>query len=241
MDKMNEQTLANFWTKKFSGLQHAYDYTRDPTKFEEFAAKFVEAKSDVLEIGSGVGRFLKLALERNAKLVVGVDPRYRDPDFKSRVEASAQPCLELSGELWHDIHFGAQQFDVVFSQSVFHFFDKAQRRSAFRKVRESLRSDGLFAISLKSVDSFFLQKGEGEMVDPGDNRWLFYDATGVPVVRKFFYVGELLAELEAVGFISDGNSSVVRARPCEGYGVRGEWSIWIDLILERGSDGAFEQ
>ena len=223
---------------KLTEQNYGFDDPYWTTPFEHVAAQLLHSGAHVLEIGCGVGRMVNRALKRNASQVVAVEPRSKITErmlesFPLCNSASKDGRLIVIQGTWPDAYSDRflSTFDIVFAQSSLHFLPKAERTLAYAAIRRSLRNSGVFALAMRSVDSSWLARGEAELQDSADNRYLCPDGE----VRSFFYVETLLQELSEAGFSvapTDCTPRLIHA-----YAVRDEWSVWYEIIARPRSDG----
>ncbi|MEX0785885.1 MAG: methyltransferase domain-containing protein [Dehalococcoidia bacterium] len=108
----------------------------------------------VLDIGTGVGRWARVFVERGAAEVVGIDlDRPRLAAARSRTAGDAAGFKQMSIE---HLAFGPESFDIVNSVTVLQHVDHDTKRRALKEVARVLRPGGravLFELTDMSDDA----------------------------------------------------------------------------------------
>ncbi len=116
-------------------------------------------KIKILDIGCGEGRDdLYLAQNLKNRRIIGIDPS------KEAIQRAKAALLGENDIEFHCIGFKElnekDQFDVILSSGVYHFFNKVERELFREKIKKLLKPQGWFFLStLSSNDKQYYGKG----------------------------------------------------------------------------------
>jgi SAM-dependent methyltransferase len=217
------------WTT-YSQLKYPFDVESFCMPFESRIADRVSQGFHILEIGSGPGRFIGLALKNKPANVTIVDPRQ---DTLSRLigwSDEARSAFDggflrfVNGE-WPQVfeRVRNEQYDIVFSQSSLHYLDRLARHEALLKIKCVLKNNGVFAMAVRSIDNAWIDNGVARQIE--SDRWLCQDG----IIRTFFTVQGLVRELTEAGFKKENME--IGAHLLEGYEGKGMLSIWLETVI----------
>ena len=217
---------------EYSKFNYPFDRPDFAMPFESEAASYLPMHADVLEIGSGPGRFVDLAFKKNAGFVVSIDPRCNtgqriiDWSEATRDASIEERFLFICGR-WPDAYndLNGHRFDVVFSQSALHYLDRKQRKVALQRIRGKLKPGGIFAVNLQSDDHWRIQTGRAVQISA--DRSLCDDG----ITRTYFSAEGLFQDLREAGFELDPDE--IKKRSVEGYGAVDENSVWLETMVKR--------
>lgn len=102
---------------------------------------FVDSNTRILDAGCGTGRLFPLLLSLGAKSenIIGVD---NSPDAL-QVAHKNYPEIELIESNLLDLELGKNDFNLIVSNMVFHYFNQQDYRKIIRKFAGNLRIGGL--------------------------------------------------------------------------------------------------
>lgn len=163
--------------------------SRQPSPFAQYVSTLVEPGRQLVELGCGNGRDA-VYLAGQGLLVTALDI---SAVAIEQLQAQAIPgaqfvCADFVNS---DIH-GRCAYDYAYSRFTLHSINQNQEQLLLQRVFAGLRPGGKLFVEVRSVhDPLF---GKGRQVER--NAW-FYDNH----YRRFIVLAELVAELEADGFL----------------------------------------
>jgi SAM-dependent methyltransferase len=111
----------------------------------EFVRNTEITQKDVLNIGCGYGWFELYAACRNAKKVIGIEPK--ESDLVTAKKYIVDPKIEFKTACATNLPFPDESFDTVFSWEVIEHIPKGLETRMFEEVHRVLKTNGTFCFS----------------------------------------------------------------------------------------------
>lgn len=195
------------WDEKHRRGDH--EMLRDiPSPFSAIAEPYFGRGARIVELGTGVGRdanyFAKLG-----HLVIATDASEVVIEKNKHHPAHANVQYGVL-DVRRAFPFAPASFDAVYSNLALHYFDDDQTREVISKVRNVIKSWGIFALACKSSDSF---KGARSTID--ENNILVTDDERALHLFSIPYMLDVLAGqfdimyIDEVPDVYEGNESTI--------------------------------
>ncbi len=157
------------WNAQHAKYAHT-DWINKPTLFAQFASPFFLDKGKLLDLGCGQGQdsryFAGLGYE-----VTALD--FSEEGIKFAKEKSAEYVIDYwVRDMGEHLPFEDNSFDVVYSHLAIHYFSKGKTEAIFRELKRVLKSGGVLALFVNSVN------------DPEYG-------TGTKIEDEFFQIGDI--------------------------------------------------
>lgn len=148
-------------------------------EWHQFRALFPDLKGkSVLDLGCGYGWHCKYAIECGAKQVLGIDLSEKMIMEANKKNSDAKITYQICG--LNEFDYPVHAYDFVLSNLVLHYI--ADIDTIFRKVYQTLKTDGIFLLNI-----------EHPIFTAGVNQEFIYGSNGKPLywpVDNYFYPNE---------------------------------------------------
>jgi ubiquinone/menaquinone biosynthesis C-methylase UbiE len=149
-------------SKEFWSLQHIKyketDWIGKPSIFSQRAIKYFPKDGKLLDIGCGQGQDSRYFAE-NGYNVTALD--FSEVGIKIAKEKSNYPNLEYKiSDISATLPFDDSSFDIIYSHLAIHYFSKDKTESIFKEIKRVLKSEGILAILVNSINDPEYETGE---------------------------------------------------------------------------------
>lgn len=125
----------DYWQKKHKKYAQE-DWITKPTIFAKFVISYFPSKGKILELGAG--------LEQDSRFFTEKGYEVKATDFTKEDENYL--------DLGEKFQLPDRSFDVVYSHLALHYFDNKTTSQLFNEISRVIKSDGILAILLNTVE-----------------------------------------------------------------------------------------
>ncbi len=143
------EEMSSFFESRLSGYdEHMKTEIEGAAEFYEFTAMQLPSteRCAILDLGCGTGLELEKYLARNPSArITGIDlSAGMLSALKSKFPGRT---MELICGSYFDVPFGNERFDAAVSVESLHHFEPAQKKSLYKKLFDTLKTEGFFILT----------------------------------------------------------------------------------------------